>query len=190
MRRFYELRRYWPEGNASVKIVKNPESKVHYLDVYEHPCNEAYLLNFQILPSGGGTLLDSLPNNNGWPIVSPRCRKVFEGVNADIKAFIASIRGAVSSGCPEGIKEYSLISTNLVLDCLDLDNSELTWFSETREQVQKHYKLRFFQEKIPARISYFCVGRMASAVIVSGELRDDLMHANITGLYFRECDVV
>lgn len=184
---FFELRRAWPEGYASVTIRAGAGSAAHHLDVYSRPCGEEFLKNFSVVPRASGPILDALPNNLGWIIVSPRCRGVFEGTGGEIDACAAPLGVSLSSACPAAIHEYALLSTKAVVDCLDLSSPGLTW-DPSRRYLQKHEKLTLRLERIPPKTRFFSVPQVPLH-IVSGSLRSALLAMGATGLSFRECSV-
>jgi hypothetical protein len=186
---YFELHRDWPESYASVRITRAQGSRVSSLMVYRGPCREGEIATFHILPYSTGTISDTLPNNFGWLMVSPRARELFEGVDADIKACTTPIRNIVSPECPPEYLDYWLISTNLVLDCLDTDDPTLTWSDSSRKYVEKYDKLRLLRGRVPPSVSFFCVPQTL-IYVVSGPLRDALVNSGISGISFRKCEVV
>jgi hypothetical protein len=190
MRRFFELHRKWPESFSSLTIVRDPASETSHLEVYEHACDESYLKNFQVTRYHSGCIPDVLPNNNGWLIVSPEFCRALNNTDAEIKAFITPIANIVPMFCPDIIKSYSLLSVSRVIDCLDIRSPDLDWFDHKRSLVEKYRSLRFHKDKIPPGISFFGLARVPVVHIVSDEIHSNIVNANLTGVSFRECELI
>jgi hypothetical protein len=190
MRRFFELRRSWPESYCSLRIGRALKSKVCHLDVYENPCDESYLQNYFISHYKPGHFPDVLPNNNGWFIVSSEFCRALNDTDAEAKAYTASIASILPTFCPDILRSYSLLSVARVVDCLDLSSPGLNWFDQTRNLVKNFDSLRFCKDKIPLGISFFGLMRVPCVFIISDAVRDNIINSKLTGVSFKECELV
>jgi hypothetical protein len=189
MRRFFELQRKWPEIYLSIVIGKVPGSSACHLDVYERPCDESYLQGFCINRYKDGGLPDVVPNNNGWLIVSPEFCRALMDVDADVKAFTTPIVSIVPEFCPDVLKNYSLVSAARVVNCIDVTNPEMDWYDGKHEFVKSYRSLRFHNDKIPPRFSFFGLKIGPCVHIISDAVHDNIVRSNLTGVSFRECEL-
>jgi len=184
---FFEIHRDWQEDYSSLTIKRNAGTQISHLDVYEKPCDEAYLRNFKIVRFKRGYLPDLLPNNLGWYLASPRLCKILGNINSEIKAFIQPITCMQFPNCEEAFINYSLVSAARVLDCLDVSSSALTWSNIERTGLQKYTYLPLLRNRIPAMASFFSVAKVVSTFVVSDNLKKEISHNEISGVAFRAC---
>ena len=187
---FFELRRDWLEGYASLTLKRGSDIHASHLSVYEGPCGEKYLRNFRAVRFNLGYLPDLLPNNFGWYLASPRLCKVFQNAGSETKAFIQPLASMQFPEFHEAVMGYSLLSAAQVLDCLDINNPALTWFDSERTSLQKYTHLRLLKNRIPTSASFFAVKQIASMYVVSDAIYKAIVNSNYSGMAFKECELV
>jgi len=189
MNKFYQLRRSWPDSFASVRIDRKAAGTADHLEVYKRPCHEDYLSLFKITAYNAGLLPDLLPNNFGWSIVSPRFCELLESFQGGGKPVLTRADSMTSELKLPELAGYRLVSTRLVLDCLDLSSSWLEWFDDSKKVLKAYQKLTLIGNSIPLSACFFGVVRAPFMHILREDLWGHLVKARLTGVRFVECDV-
>jgi hypothetical protein len=188
-RRFFEIQTVWPDDYCSFTISPSPVHKgIRNTNVYKEPCNEDYLREYAMTNFMPGFVPDVLPNNHGWLIVSPQCRKAIERASLETTAHFVSVSACLK--WPKEFANYFLISNAEVFDCVDLTSPELKWFDSSKKLVQQYRRLVLISKQIPPGASFFGVSRVPVVHVVSSAVREGLVNRNITGLDFKECEIV
>jgi hypothetical protein len=191
MRSYFEVNRLWPEGFCSVTITTPPSSKdFSHTSVYKRICDANFLKHYGISRFLPGSIPDALPNNNGWLLVSPKCRKLMEQINAVSGPhfeLITEMFDDCVNEFPAELRRYSLVSTKEVFDCIDLESPEITWFDESKKLAESFTNLPLLNSSLPNGACFFGVKRAPCLFVVSDEFRDCLIQNKITGICFNHC---
>lgn len=190
MNEFFQIRLDWPEEYCAITIFAKSPTAPRHTTVYKRACDVDFLQHYEVTAFRNGLLPDVLPNNNGWLLVSPRCRQAIEGVQANISAHFVSLGDWVCPHCPQNLSQFSLVSNSYVLDCLDLDNPGLKWFDLSRNLARSYGKLVLLADRIPENAAFFGVARLASSHVISSGVRDSLLTTRIAGISFDPCAIV
>jgi hypothetical protein len=191
MRSYFEVNRLWPEGFCSVTITAPPKSKdFSHTSVYKRVCDAEFLKHYGISRFLPGSIPDVLPNNNGWLLISPKGRKLMEQLKAVTRPhfeLITEMFDDCVNDFPVELRQYSLISTKAVFDCIDLDSPEISWYDESKKLAESFTKLPLLNSHLPDGPCFFGVKRAPCVFVVSEEFRDSMIQNKITGLRFKQC---
>jgi len=187
---YHQIIAVWPESYASITIERDAKSNVWHTDIYKGKTADDYLRNFRITAFLPGHIPDMLPNNLGWPIVSPRCRDRFLNVDAEVKALAYPINEMLLPKFPAILADYSLLSAPIALDCVDLSSPKIDWFDDTKQLASSFSHLRLIANAIPDGLSFFGLKRIPAVHLISGALRLMLESDRMEGFKFKTCDLI
>ena len=188
---YFELTNLWPENYCSITITNPLPSKgITHTSVYKKACDSEFLKHYSVSRFRDGIIPDALPNNNGWLIISPKCRNLMTLPGAVANPHFEPVAGMLEdciNKFPAELLTYSLVSAKAVFDCIDLDNARVSWFDESKTLVRSFRELPLTDQNLPSGPAFFGVMRAPCLFVVSNEFRDCLIEENISGLGFKEC---
>jgi hypothetical protein len=182
------MRRNWGEEEASVKIAPKFSQAFDSLRVYEECCDAAYLSGLNFGVNQRGELLDAVPNNFGWMLLSPRvCAALSEMAPAQV--CLTSIYIDVTDDLTRAIADYRLLSTNCVVPCLDEGSEGIVWSAVNPSCVSHFHYVPLRRGSLPKDKALFTVLKLPFFFAVDERIRSRLEAMRVTGIRFVPCVV-
>lgn len=187
--KFFELELAWSEGVQAITVdyLGNP---VDPMKVWGMETDKYFLHHFRFELKQSGKRTEVLANNFPWLIVSHRVEEAIVGSGAGSNVVLTEFP---SNSCTlrayEVLKSFKLMSICLIVNCLDLEKSDLTWcVYRGKKHVEIARRIRLKPDGVPSGAHIFTVPELRGRAFVSEAVREKLAAIRSLGCTFGDLE--
>lgn len=171
-------------GLTALNNVENPIDLQKGLQIKNFPENASFVMD-RNFPKAV-KLADNVYNLRELIVVSQRLKEFIERTEPPeveyLPVSIINHKGRVAS------KDYFIVNPYKLLDCIDLEGSEIEWNSIDPQIISACFEMVIDETRIDPDATIFRLKYYPTKILVRRDLADEILNGNFTGAHFIEIE--